>query len=53
MSIETEIDSNAKHITIAIDGAFGFNLVKEFRNSYSPYRGFRFTIDLRKVDYID
>ncbi|MBF4247946.1 anti-sigma factor antagonist, partial [Vibrio anguillarum] len=26
MSIETEIDSNAKHITIAIDGAFGFNL---------------------------
>lgn len=53
MSIETEIDRNAKHITIAIDGAFGFNLVKEFRNSYSPYRGFRFTIDLRKVDYID
>ncbi|MBF4437147.1 anti-sigma factor antagonist, partial [Vibrio anguillarum] len=26
MSIETEIDSNTKHITIAIEGAFGFNL---------------------------
>lgn len=53
MSIESEVDNNTKHITIAIEGAFGFGLVKDFRNSYSPYRDYRFTIDLRKVDYID
>ncbi|MEZ8099129.1 STAS domain-containing protein [Vibrio bivalvicida] len=53
MSVETVIDSASKHITILIEGAFGFNLVQEFRRSYNDRQEFRFTIDLRKVDYID
>ncbi|MCG9596369.1 STAS domain-containing protein [Vibrio sp. Isolate25] len=53
MSVESEVDVNAKHVTILIEGAFGFNLVQEFRRCYSDKRDFQFTIDLRKVDYID
>ncbi|CAM3164987.1 MULTISPECIES: STAS domain-containing protein [Vibrio] len=53
MSIETQIDSQSKQVTISIEGAFGFNLVQEFRRCYSDKKDFRFTIDLRKVDYID
>ncbi|KJY81818.1 anti-anti-sigma regulatory factor [Vibrio galatheae] len=53
MSVETVIDSASKHITILIEGAFGFNLVQEFRRCYNDRQEFRFTIDLRKVDYID
>lgn len=53
MSIETQIDSQSKQVTISIEGALGFNLVQEFRRCYSDKKDFRFTIDLRKVDYID
>ncbi|AIW15510.1 STAS domain-containing protein [Vibrio tubiashii] len=53
MSVETVIDSATKHVTILIEGAFGFNLVQEFRRCYNDRQEFRFTIDLRKVDYID
>ncbi|KGY14367.1 anti-anti-sigma regulatory factor [Vibrio tubiashii] len=53
MTVETVIDSASKHITIMIEGAFGFNLVQEFRRCYNDRQEFRFTIDLRKVDYID
>ncbi|MFN3017811.1 STAS domain-containing protein [Vibrio coralliilyticus] len=53
MSVEAEVDSNSKQVTILIEGAFGFNLVQEFRRCYSDKKDFRFTIDLRKVDYID
>ena len=53
MSVEAEVDSNSKQVTILIEGAFGFNLVREFRRCYSDKKDFRFTIDLRKVDYID
>ncbi|MBU2899289.1 STAS domain-containing protein [Vibrio hepatarius] len=53
MSVESEIDTSAKHITIVIEGAFGFSLVQDFRRCYSDKKNYRFTIDLRKVDYID
>ncbi|MDC5705668.1 STAS domain-containing protein [Vibrio europaeus] len=53
MSVDTVIDSATKHVTILIEGAFGFNLVQEFRRCYNDRQEFRFTIDLRKVDYID
>lgn len=53
MSVEAQIDSATKQITILIEGAFGFSLVQEFRRCYSDRQEFRFTIDLRKVDYID
>lgn len=53
MTIETIVDSSTKHITILIEGALGFNLVQEFRRCYNDRQEFRFTIDLRKVDYID
>ncbi|WP_019277395.1 STAS domain-containing protein [Vibrio coralliilyticus] len=53
MSVEAEVDSNSKQVTILIEGAFGFNLVQEFRRCYSDKKDFRFIIDLRKVDYID
>ncbi len=53
MSVEALVDAAAKHITILIEGAFGFNLVQDFRRCYNDRQEFRFTIDLRKVDYID
>ena len=53
MSVESQIDPGEKHITIVIEGAFGFSLVQEFRRCYSDKKDYRYTIDLRKVDYID
>ncbi|MCL9781664.1 STAS domain-containing protein [Vibrio sp. S4M6] len=53
MTVEAKVDSNAKRVTIAIEGAFGFNLVQEFRRAYLDRKEFQFVIDLRKVDYID
>ncbi|MGL4828146.1 MAG: STAS domain-containing protein [Vibrio sp.] len=53
MTIHTDIDNNNKQITISIEGAFCFNLVHDFRASYAKRHDHRFTIDLRKVDYID
>lgn len=53
MTVETYIDQNSKRVTISIEGAFGFNLVQEFRRAYLDRKEFQFIIDLRKVDYID
>ncbi|WP_226971567.1 STAS domain-containing protein, partial [Vibrio navarrensis] len=51
--INTNIDSHNKHITVSTEGAFCFNLVHNFRARYAKRHDNRFTIDLRKVDYID
>ena len=53
MGIETSIDTNNKHVTISVEGTFCFNLVQDFRSSYAKRYDHRFTVDLRKVDYID
>ncbi|ELP5726920.1 STAS domain-containing protein [Vibrio vulnificus] len=53
MSVIKEVDNAKNTVTLAIEGAFGFNLVQEFRNAYSPHLNSQFIIDLRKVDYID
>lgn len=53
MSVEAVIDEHAKSVTIEIEGAFGFNLVQDFRHTYVDRKEFKFVIDLRKVDYID
>ncbi|WP_070963780.1 STAS domain-containing protein [Vibrio sonorensis] len=53
MSVEAQVDSGSKQVTIAVEGAFGFNLVQDFRRCYSEKKDYRFTLDMRKVDYID
>ena len=53
MSVSAEIDNNQRRVVISVEGAFGFNLVHEFRQSYSQQKGYRFVVDFRKVDYID
>ncbi|MGD8110401.1 STAS domain-containing protein [Vibrio sp. TRT 21S02] len=53
MTVEAQVDPNKKEVVIAIEGAFGFSLVQDFRRCYSERRDYRFTLDLRKVDYID
>lgn len=53
MTVEAQTDESSKHVTISIEGAFGFNLVQDFRRCYNDKQAFNFTIDLRKVDYID
>lgn len=53
MGIETSIDTDSKHVTISVEGTFCFNLVQDFRSSYAKRYDHRFTVDLRKVDYID
>lgn len=53
MAIETTIDNDNKHVTIAVEGTFCFNLVQDFRGSYAKRFDHEFTVDMRKVDYID
>ncbi|EGU46100.1 putative anti-sigma F factor antagonist [Vibrio ichthyoenteri ATCC 700023] len=53
MSVEAEVNSKSKHITIFVEGTFGFHVIQEFKRCYSDKRDYRFTVDLRKVDYID
>ncbi|ANS86904.1 STAS domain-containing protein [Vibrio scophthalmi] len=53
MSVETEVNPDSKHITIFVEGTFGFHVIQEFKRCYSDKRDYRFTVDLRKVDYID
>lgn len=53
MSVETEVNPDSKHITIFVEGTFGFQVIQEFKRCYSDKRDYRFTVDLRKVDYID
>lgn len=53
MGIETSIDTDNKHVTISVEGTFCFNLVQDFRSSYSKRFDHHFTVDLRKVNYID
>ncbi|OLQ95038.1 anti-anti-sigma factor [Vibrio ponticus] len=53
MSVTTEIDTESKQVTIYVKGAFGFNLIQDFKRCYADKRGYGFTIDLRMVDYID
>ena len=53
MLVRSEVDMASKQVTIFVDGALGFNLIHEFRRCYSDKRDYRFTVDLRKVDYID
>lgn len=53
MSVETEVNPDSKHITIFVEGTFGFHIIQEFKRCYSDKRDYRFTVDLRKVDYID
>ncbi|MGF1909430.1 STAS domain-containing protein [Vibrio kasasachensis] len=53
MSVRAEVNTESKQIIIFVKGAFGFNLIHEFKRCYSDKRDYQFTIDLRKVDYID
>ncbi len=53
MSVETETNQDQKILTIFIQGAFCFNLVKEFREAYQDYLGWQVIVDMRMVDYVD
>lgn len=53
MSVSAEVNTESKQIIIFVKGAFGFNLIHEFKRCYSDKHDYQFTIDLRKVDYID
>ncbi|GAK86014.1 anti-sigma F factor antagonist [Vibrio ponticus] len=53
MSVRSEIDNESKQVTIFVQGAFGFNLIHDFKRCYADKRDYAYTIDLRKVDYID
>ncbi|SON52233.1 STAS domain-containing protein [Vibrio tapetis] len=53
MSVTSEVDNSQRRVTISIEGAFGFNLVHEFRQSYAEQQNYKFVVDFRKVDYID
>ncbi|MBA5761206.1 STAS domain-containing protein [Vibrio sp. 404] len=53
MSVRAEVDTESKQVVIFVKGAFGFNLIHEFKRCYSEKHEYQFTIDLRKVDYID
>ncbi len=49
------VNQQENQITISISGRFDFNILQEFRDSYSELAGSNssFTVDLAKTDYID
>lgn len=54
MSIEQSIDTHKKALTIAIDGRFDFEIVKDFRNAYSEATDIETCIvDLRATEHMD
>lgn len=53
MTVTSKVNHSDNKIEIAVEGAFGFNLVQEFRTCYYEKRDFHYEIDFRKVDYID
>ena len=53
MSVEADVNTELKRITIIVKGTFGFQVIQEFRRCYFDKRDYQFTVDLRKVDYID
>ncbi|MBW3695251.1 anti-sigma factor antagonist [Vibrio sp. T187] len=53
MTISSTVNHNDNKIEITVEGAFGFNLVQEFRSCYHEKKEFNYVIDFRRVDYID
>jgi len=53
MTVTSTVNHSENKIEISVEGAFGFNLVQEFRTCYYEKRDFNYVIDFRRVDYID
>jgi anti-anti-sigma factor len=53
MALRSRVDETGKKVVIEVEGTFDFALVHDFRESYVNKQNYNFTIDLRKVDYID
>lgn len=54
MTIEQSLDTTQKALTIAINGRFDFELVKDFRMAYGEAEGLdKCIIDLRGTEHMD
>ncbi len=55
MSITANMDDEASHLTIAIEGRFDFSAHKEFRDAYEQVdqQPEHFSVDMGAANYID
>lgn len=55
MSSSVSVEQQGKKVIISIKGRFDFNLLQEFRESYSNIEdpNLEFNVDLSATDYID
>lgn len=54
MSLIKHVSSDAKTVTITIDGTFDLSLQSDFRKAYEESgNSVRYVIDLRDTDYMD
>ncbi len=54
MAVTKQISDNGQEVVISISGKFDFNLVQEFRASYSEGDRYkRYTLSMERVEHID
>ena len=53
MLVRSKVNEYENLVTIFIEGEFSFGVIREFHDYYRDLNGFKFVIDLRKVNYID
>lgn len=53
MPVESSLSSDGKNLTINVTGRFDFEIVQEFRNSYSNHKDVNFIIDMRATEHMD
>ncbi|MCG8533694.1 MAG: STAS domain-containing protein [Pseudomonadales bacterium] len=53
MPVDSTLSSDGKTLTINISGRFDFEVVQEFRDSYSDHKDIDYIIDMRATEHMD
>ena len=53
MPVDSTLSSDGKTLTINISGRFDFEVVQEFRDSYSDHKDIDYIIDTRATEHMD
>lgn len=53
MPVDSTLSSDGKTLTINISGGFDFEVVQEFRDSYSDHKDIDYIIDMRATEHMD
>jgi anti-anti-sigma factor len=53
MSINSQLSSDGRSLTIGVVGSFDFELVQDFRSAYAGRKNINYIIDMRSTEYMD